>query len=274
MKINLITAYDRNQNVYRFKINANRFTVNFKTSADNKNIHNIGSTMVNGVLVLYKNPDRNVWANVEASNESPLNINLSQSVHNKEFYEVMIYAPILNRVDELVIECPDEYSIICEDSADRSILVIGGQKTFGIGCTTVGSMYSNIIGRKFNADIRRIAFNSDSYHDKIPEILNDNRTHYDLCIIELEDNFNPSLLQDTLSLLEECSDNIIGWYALNNTKLKIERHDIKIKDISCVFNDELKDMCSFDDDYINDAGNIMIYKSLKPLIKEVTKWNI
>jgi hypothetical protein len=192
----------------------------------------------------------------------------------------MIYSPILTSLEELIIECSDSYNIISDYEENRSVLVLGGQITFGIGCTTAGLMYSNIIGRKFNVNIHRIAFDSECFLEEILKIIKDEKIlrAYDLAIIELNSLDNTEILKEILLALNECCKDIVGWYAFNDsaeTNLHLESFpDLKVKDVSCIFNKEYKDMCTFDDEHINDAGNIMIYKSLTPLIKEVTKWNI
>lgn len=274
-----------NENVYRFKINTNRFRIHYKISDIKKfNCPILGSSAKEGILVLYKHPVKDVWTNIKTFNKSGnANINLSQSVDNHVFYEVMIYSPLLADMHEVTVEFGDRYEVIQSDNPKESLLVMGGQKTFGIGCTTTGTMFSNIIGRKFNCNIVNVSSVDNDYLERLNNYLDNqsNEKQYKIGIIELDylnDNDNIAL-NSIIDAMNLCCENVIGWYAFNDSNSKkdlinqilndkIKNGLIAIEDMSMIFNED-KDMCSYDDEHINDAGNVLIYKKLSSLIKGV-----
>ncbi len=245
----------------------------------------MGLSIKEGILVLYKHPVKEVWTNIKAFNKSgTANINLSQSVDNNQFFEIMIYSPLFASLDDVKIEFGDAYEVVASDSYNRSMLMMGGQKTFGIGCTTAGTLYSNIIGRKFNSDIINVSYLEENYLEKLNKyFLNlENDSRYDIGILELDYLNDGSIaeLKSIIDAMNSCCKHVIGWYAFNdsddnkkeiiNRELsdEIERGLLIIEDVSTIFN-ENKDMCTYDDEHINDAGNVLIYKKLSSTIKEV-----
>lgn len=272
-------------NVYRFKTNTNSFTIHLEISSTNKVYYpNMGKSAREGIMVLYKHPIKDVWTNVKAfGNVKTALVNLSQSVGNNIFYEVIIYAPLFATVENIEVECEDNYEILPADmSDDKSILVMGGQKSFGVGCTTCGTMFSNIIGRKHNANVKNISFHEGDYLEKLFDYLKKNKIgcSYYLGILEL-DYFNDKsseYLKDIITNMNMHCEHLIGWYAISDSQnyrkknikkvLSDESDRIIVKDLSFIFNEE-SDMCTYDDEHINDAGNILIYSELICDIMEV-----
>lgn len=244
----------------------------------------LGLSAREGILVLYKHPVKDVWTNIKTFNKSgKANINLSQSVDNHIFYEVMIYSPLLASMDEVSVEFGDRYEVIQPDDKKESVLVMGGQKTFGIGCTTAGTMFSNIISRKFNFNIDNVSYKDKDYMTKLKDYLSNqnNECQYKIGIIELNclNNQSADDMKYVVNAMNLCCEHIFGWYAFDdsdskkdviNQKLSDEINDglIVIEDMSLIFNQH-RDMCSYDDENINDAGNVLIYKKLSRLIKGV-----
>lgn len=285
MIIILVKLDADNGSVYRFKINTNRFRIHYKIS-DIKEFDcpMLGLSVREGILVLYKHPVRDVWTNVKTFNKrGNANINLSQSVDNGTFYEVIIYSPLLATLDDVNIEFGDRYDVVQSDDSNGSILVMGGQKTFGIGCTTVGTMYSNIIGRKFGFDVVNVSYLEENYPEKLNDYLmnHGHENQYLLGIIELDCLNDDSIfeLKSTINALNSCCKHVIGWYAFDDSTDKreiinrelsdeISRKLIVVEDVSMIFNEE-SDMCCYDNKHINDAGNVLIYKKLSTVIKGV-----
>lgn len=282
----LVKINTDNENSYRFKINTNRFRIHYKISDIKKsNCPLLGLSAREGIVVLYKHPVKNVWTNIRAFNKNgTANIDLFQCMDNGTFYEIIIYSPLLARLEEVNIEFGDRYEVVQSDKPNGSILVMGGQKTFGIGCTTAGTTYANIIGRKFNSDVVNVSYLEDNYLEKLNEYMtnNENERRYDIGILELDYLNNSSIneLKEIVRAMNSCCEEVIGWYAFTTSdddkkeiitkglSDEIDRKLINILDVSTIFN-ENGDMCSYNDKHINDAGNVLIYKTLSSTIKGV-----
>ena len=281
----ILVKLDNKGNVYRFKINTNRFRIHYKISDIKKfDCPILGLSAREGILVLYKHPVRDVWTNIKTFNKTGnANINLSQSVDNNIFYEVIIYSPLLAMLDDVNIEFGDRYEVVQSDDSNKSVLVMGGQKTFGIGCTTVGTMYSNIIGRKFDCDVVNVSYLEDNYPEKLNDYLmnHGDKNQYVMGIIELDWSNDADIfeLKSTINAMNSCCEHVIGWYAFSDSTDKkeiinrelsdeISRKQIVVEDVSTIFNEE-SDMCCYDNKHINDAGNVLIYKKLSTIIKGV-----
>ena len=91
---------------------------------------------------------------------------------------------------------------------------------------------------------------------------------------------------EVISLMKQRCKYLIGWYCLANVKSYkkiianntindyIYNNDIEIVDLSYLYDDEYREMCTYNNFYINDSGNVMVYKKLKETIRRVVKWKI
>lgn len=194
-------------------------------------------------------------------------------------YEVIIYPPVFAKLEQLSIEVSDNH-YVKEVGFDRNILVIGGKTSMGIGCTTTSTNFSNILGRKLDASIIKVVSEKSSYiKEDYESYLNMNISDVDLAVIELndiEDN-DSEYLKNLISQLNIKCDKIIGWYTKDSIAQKVnatlnektDNNQITLSD-ACYINDmENKQMCYINDDIINDAGNILIFKKLIATVKGI-----
>lgn len=224
-------------------------------------------------------------------------------INENEEYEILIYGPLLSEVTQFDIETLPKNAKIeyLENNKDKTILICGGIHSFGIGCTACGVMFSNILGRKLDYNIQNISFNEKNYLKNTYEYFKNNRhPKVDFSILEIDyirqdneifDRYNRKVIKQAKSK----SDYLICWFAIPKTEH--EKHEkikelikkyskdkkIEILDLSFIYDENYSEMCTHSKNYINDTGNIMIYKKIEETIKiiESTKnkrrkriWNI
>ena len=276
--------------VYHFKIDTNRFKIYYNVSNIKEGYYpHSGVTLREGIILLYKHPKKDLWVSIDAYHNSNMaNVNMSHMLSDDICYEVLLYTPLLSDLDKLVIETDDKHHIeYIEENTNRKILVCGGPTSFGMGCTAVSLMFSNILARKLDANITNISYCNDDYLKKIEENFSmDTSGKYKVGIIELNglnhEKISTNNLRNLIDYLNSHCDILIGWYYLKEInevaeellKEEIENNTIILKNISLIFNEKNRDMCSYGNEYINDSGNILIFKELFSTICEVTKWNI
>jgi hypothetical protein len=120
---------------------------------------------------------------------------------------------------------------------------------------------------------------------------NSNPPVADLGILELDfysqnELVVEDILKEVIVLMKQRCKQIIGWYCIpenrgykkliaNNTiKDFINNGDIEILDLSFLYDEQYKEMSVYNVWFINDTGNILIYKKLEEAIRRITKWNI
>ena len=268
------------------------------------NFPHFGVIAREGIHILYRYPNTKNWFNVDAfsSRNSPITVNMKYIIKGDEEYEILIYKPILSEISKLEIEMDEKYSMEClENKKDKTILIAGGIHSFGIGCTACGVMFSNILGRKLDFNIQNISFNERNFLKNIGEYLKSyEQPHVELAILELDyigqdDKILNRYNKKVIKQLKSKVDYLICWYAIPKTEEK--KHEklkklmnkyskdkkIEILDFSFIYDEEYSEMCTHSKNYINDTGNIMIYKRLEKIIKEKEfpknngrkkKWNI
>ena len=169
------------------------------------------------------------------------------------------------------------------------MLFVGGIHSFGIGCTACGVMFSNIIGRKFNKHYQNISFNENNHLKYIYDYLD----RFDLnkietIILELDyvrqdcEIFD-EYAEKVIKKLKSRCNNLICWYTLPESEsekfLKLnnfleknsKKRGIYFLNLSLIYNNEFSYMCTHSKNFINDAGNIIIYKNLFKQINEINK---
>jgi hypothetical protein len=192
-------------------------------------------------------------------------------------YEILIYGPVLSDIDLLKIEIEDESQItVLDNSISKDILFLGGIHSLGIGCTASGVMFSNILARRLDKHFQNISFNDVNHlkpiHEKINEL-----DKYDTIILELDYVRQDSAVFDryakkVIKGLNFKCNNLICWYAVPKSgekysKLtefgqKNSKRNVSILDMSFIYDEEYSEMCTHSGNFINDTGNIMIYKKL------------
>lgn len=286
-----------NPYIFRFKTNAKNFKINMEISNKvKKDYPQLGITAIEGVLIMFRLKGKKSWYNFDAYSRKPLfNVNMARIINDDSEYEVLIYGPMLSSLELFNVEIPDQYYAERIDMKfDRKIAVLGGLQSLGVGCTTIGVMFSSILAREFETELYKIAFDDVNHLEKIHNFFKDNHNipHADIGILELgyfsqnDDDVNNHLL-DVINIMKTFYDKIICWFTLPNfqkskkeniygvLKEDIESGKIIFKDFSYLHDDEYySDMCTFSNKYINDSGNIIIYKEFKKSILEIMGWSI
>lgn len=209
-------------------------------------------------------------------------------INDNEEYEILIYGPILAEIKQLDIEIPEPYEIeYLSAKKDEIILISGGLNSFGVGCTACGVMFPNILGRKLNYNIQNISFNDKNYLEKTYSYFKEyNHQKVDLSILELDyikqnnqifDKYHEKVIKQ----LKSKSNHVICWYAIPKTEIdkhaklkKIKENfsndkKVEIIDLSFIYDEQHSEMCTHSKNYINDTGNIMIYKKIEQTINHI-----
>lgn len=257
------------------------------------NFPQIGVGARKGLVLLYKPLKSKNWYNLDTLiGKSVYSINMKNLIEENEKYEVVVYCPLLCKLDYLTLELPDNCFFKKKTNSEKKILVVGGINTFGNGCTKTSLMYPNILSRKLDSELALMSTNKINYLEEIHDSLKKTKSneYYDIGIIELDyvgqsDEMVDKYLEKIINNLDKKCKFIIGWYSLPNFKQgknqkisqiteKYKNSDhILIENLSQIHN-EYKDVCTLNDFYLNDSGNIFIYKKLIETIGSVTKWNI
>ena len=285
-----VDSYLKNPPYFRFSSNAHEFTIRYEMSnIIDGNFPHVGISARQGFNILYKKDNK--WFNVDLyTRESPKVINMSKMIKNfDEDYEILIYGPLLSTVNHFSIEVQDSNNINFIDVDEKQkVLIVGGVHSFGIGCTSQGVMFSNILGRKFDFEINNLTFNNRNYLKDVSLFLENDSSlpFYEYIILEL-DYFNQDddivsdyLLKIIEKLLNHCNF-LIGWSSISfNKSYKIKnlnkllydnKYDerIVICDFSDLFNKNNIDQCASSSYFINDTGNIFLYKKLSKIIRGI-----
>lgn len=284
----------KNPLCFRFSSNSPEFIIDYEMSniIDGYFPH-VGISARQGFNILYKQD--NNWFNVELyTRESPKTINMRSMIKNfDEEYEILIYGPLLANVDKFSVEVPDSEIInLINTDGKQNALIVGGVHSFGIGCTSQGVMFSNILGRKLDLEIDNLSFNNRNYLKDVFLFLknNDSLPFYKYVILEL-DYFNQDdnqvseyLLRIIDKLIDHCNF-LIGWSSISvnksykisylNKLLSENNYDEKmlICDFSTLFSKTNYEKCASSSYFINDTGNIFIFKKLFKVIRGIEKWN-
>lgn len=280
-----------NPKTFKFKTNAQKFTIDFKIKdIIYGNFPHVGISAHQGIMVLYKKEDDASWLNVDAYTERQNSqIHMHHLVKSGEEYEILIYGPILSKLDKLEIEVPDESEThIIKKDHTNDILVVGGPHSFGIGCTTASFIFSSIIGRKLESKIDNLTFNSPNYLKLTDEYIknNNNSKKYDVAILEVDyvnqnSEDTKKYLLEIIQYLQKNCTKIICWYCIPKYKSeKIEliheildselsKDNIELHDFSFLYDNEYLDICTYSGNFINDSGNVMLYKEFEKIIGEI-----
>ena len=179
-------------------------------------------------------------------------------VEKDEEYEILIYMPILSEINQFIIESPENYKIKYQkNEKNKTLLIAGGMHSFGIGCTACGVMFSNILGRKFNYNVQNISFNKKNFLKNTYECFKKyEHPKSELTILELDYTLQ--------------NDEIFNKYIIKKLMKKYSKNKrIEILDLSFIYDEEYSEMCTYGKNFINDMGNILIYKKLEETIKKI-----
>lgn len=275
--------------IFMFKANVQQFKIHYQIkNVLYGNYPHMGVTAREGIHVLYRIEGTKQWFNVDAftARNSPVTVNMKYLANN-QYYEILIYGPALCEVELLKIEIEDNSdAYILNADFSNDVLVVGGIHSLGIGCTSSGVMFSNILGRKFNKRFQNISFNDSNHLKAIYDNIDKyNLQNLDVIILEVDyiwqkDDIFDKYVGKVIKKLKSKCNNLICWYAIpksksgkyskvnNFSKKYSKKRDISFLDLSFIFDEEYYEMCVHSNNYINDAGNIMIFKKL---FKEINK---
>ena len=272
--------------IINFKTNAKLFKINFEVSnIVSGNYPHIGVTAREGVSILYKRLNEDLYFNADVmSRHKSFTIDFREILPNDDFYKVLIYGPILSKLEYFDVEISNEFDLeIINNESRKSILVGGGLHSFGVGCTTSGVMFPNILGRKLDVNVTNISQYDANYLQSLYANYNDeNLSNFDIGILELDYcNQNDKIVEEYLvkvvDLFKSKCDYLIGWYALEDKdEIKknriaelledyIDKDEIIIKDLSCLYEKENFNKCTFGRNFINDTANIYIFRALNKI---------
>ena len=282
-------------NSFRFETNAQSFEIEYEVQNISMNLlQYVGTTTRVGICVMYKRPHEKNWSNIDSyAYDSPVTIDMSRFIEKNENYEILIYPPIFSSLSKLRVHISDEYyASISSFIHDKNIVVAGGPHSFGLGCTTVNNIFSNILERKIDAKLYNLSYNNKNYLRLIKNYyMNNNPPIADVGILELDyfpqnESFIEEDLPQVINLMKKKCKYLIGWYAIPNKKSFkkiianniirnfIYSEEITVVDMSYIYDDYHKDMCVYNNWFINDSGNLLIYKKLIEEIRRLTRWNI
>lgn len=275
---------------FKFKTNAPTFSIELTVKEQINGFYpHVGLSAKKGLMLLYKTKDSENWFNVDAfTSRHNTNVNMTHLVKKGEEYEILVYGPILSKLTELKINLPKgSTGTVMNDYSDFEILVAGGLYSYGIGCTTTSLMFSNILGRKTNSKVDNISFKDNKFLKKTYELLKDeeNFSDYTIGILEVDnfaqdEKYIEKYLKKTIDLMKSYCKQVICWYStsdnlINNKEKVLEvlneydsSENINFIDLSFTFNDENRDICTYSNKFINDTGNIMIFKKMEDIVIE------
>lgn len=284
------------QYIFKFKTNAKNFKIYLNVYEKPLGHYpHFGITAREGIYVMFRlNGDKN-WYNLDAyARKSEININMIHFITDNTEYEVLMYGPLLSKLSKFYVDIPDEYyAEKIPSKLDRKILIVGGMQSLGIGCTTTSMAFSSILSREFETELYKITVNDKNYLEKIYRFVHE--TDYlpqaDIGILELDyfnqdDNYIEIYLPDIIRFMKKYCKKIICWYSISKEKEYkknkisgilenlVDSTEIIFTDLSFIHDKKHYEMCRYGPEFINDTGNIMIYKELKKCILEITEWNI
>lgn len=280
---------------YKFESNAKKFTVEFEVEGIVKGYFPyIGLSAREGICLMYRKIGERQWYNIDSyTTLKRFTVMMTHFVEEDEPYEILIYGPIISHLTKLDVEVSDEeYASIIDLMPERTLAVAGGSHTHGIGCTTNSFMFSNILERKLDAEVYHITFHNKNYLELVNDFYeNNNPPIVDVGILELDyfsqnESIIEEILPKVITQMRQRCNYLIGWYTIpqnkaykkiiaNNTiRDFIYNKDIEVIDMSYLYEEDYRHMCTFNNYYINDTGNVMIYKELEEKIRGLTKWNI
>lgn len=268
---------------YILKTNSLNFKIFYQINHTPKgNYPHIGIGAREGLCILYRRSKDDYWRNLDIyvrSNE--ISVNLSKYVPKNKFYELLIYCPILTQLDIISISIPNE-DTINEISFNKNMLIAGGIHSYGVGCTTTGLMFSNILSRMLEYNVKNISVYENNFIKNILKSLEDIEEKYDLGILELdfvnqEEEYVTKYLKNVISAMEKKCDKLICWWTIPNSKKSkiqklsniiesISNSKIEFIDMSCLYDDEYKQYCTSSDNFLNDTGNIFIFKKFSKVL--------
>lgn len=269
---------------YRFKTNAPYFNIDFHIDEKRKGYYpHVGLSSQEGIMVLFRKSGN--WYNLDCFTERfDKLIFMNKHVNENEEYEVLIYGPILNHINRLSIETPDESYAECINDLDNgNILVCGGLVSHGMGCTTPALVFGNILGRKLNVSVDFNTFNDKDFLEKVnntyPE-MSDKKYYIGILEVDYSNQNDQQVQKHLLNVVKHMKshcNHLICWSSLppyrfykknNINKILEDNEDIILEDYSFI-HEKFEDICTYSGNFLNDSANMMISEKLEEKIRSL-----
>ncbi|RAP53513.1 MAG: hypothetical protein BZ138_00695 [Methanosphaera sp. rholeuAM270] len=307
MLLDLLKSKDASDNlgydtsIFKVRLNSQKFKVFYEVEEIQKGYYQqVGVTARYGIMILYKYPDSDTWYNLDSygrRNAASVNMkkyNIDKHVPTNGEYQLMILGPILSQLKTLKIQVPENSTVQLDNElSERKVVIAGGIYSKGIGCTTAGLRFSNILSRNLDLSVMDLTYkNRKSYLKDIHDFYENNIiSQADVGVLELhyalqDDEIVNEYLKDVIRYMKKQCVHLICWYCLPKTKLykqaviydnlmdELEDDNIEVMDFSFLHDEQHGDMCTASPYFITDAAHVLIYQKLRERIQEVTKWNI
>ena len=286
MKIELLSE-DTIENQEKF---SNPLVFHLKTNSENVeleyqvddiidgNFPHVSLNAREGIHLLYKKDE---WRNLKFENKnSKISLDLSDKLNKEKTCELLIYGPILSNLKQLSVNIDDNCHLEQIKNKDK-VLIAGGIHSLGIGCNVVSTMFSTIISRKMNLDPHYLVYYNRNFLEQLYKHFKDldDFPKFKYGLLELDYVFQDNVFVDrhltqVINFMMKYCEHLICWYTLpSNQESKKNRifnilepmlngENIILEDSSFIYEPEYVDMCTYSNNFINDTGNIMIYKKI------------
>lgn len=290
MKLRLVDNNNKPQThqVFRFVSDSQKIRINFSISDKITGYFpHVGLPAQEGLTLLFRKTNDEKWYNLESFTERfDTTLFMNHLVSKGESYEVMIYGPILNTLENLEVESFDGSILEKRNvSTDLNLLIVGGLTSHGIGCTTSGMTFPNILARKMNASVDYATVNDKNYMRKVSDILAKKDDEYDFGLLEVDysnqdDEIVKNYLKKVLVLMSSKCKKVVCWSAIPEFKKykksygyhllkELEENNIYWVDYSFLHDDEHADYCTYSGHFINDSGNVIVARKLEERIRSL-----
>ncbi|MBE6485727.1 MAG: hypothetical protein E7Z85_02655 [Methanosphaera stadtmanae] len=265
--------------VFHLKTNSEKIEIEYEvTDIINGNFPHVSLNSREGIHLLYK---KDGWKNFDIDyKNSKFSLDLTDKLNEENTCEILIYGPILSNLGKLSLRINDNCYLEQIKNKDN-ILIAGGIHSLGIGCNAVSTMFSTIVSRKMNLEPHYLVYYNRNFLEQLYKYFKDlsEFPKYKYGILELDYVFQDNVfvdrhLKQVINFMMKSCENLICWYTLppnqKNKKNKIfnilepilNGENIILEDSSFIYEPKYADMCTYSNNFINDTGNIMIYKRI------------
>lgn len=289
---NIICSNEVNKKInnnFRFITNSTTFTLSYHIRDGKKgNYPYMGISFREGLALMFRQGTGS-WLPLDlfSSSQTSVKVNMSHLIPAGEKYEVLIYGPAMAVLEDLQVEIAEDSFLEFPERWEKSILFLGGNKTFGAGVTSAAMKFSNAIGRYLNAEIVNAASLNRDFTVYMEDSLNylQDISKYSAIVIEIDGRgnnaqLNPELLQKIMNTIGN-SVSVVIWHALSpsqhllseqamQTVEEIRKHNANLHylNLDYILQKDYAELCTYSMNFINDAGNVEITNALRPILKE------
>ena len=235
------------------------------------NFPHVGVSVREGLSIYYQTPTGG-WRPYDLVSRGTIYVvDLRQRIENPKKIELMIYGPILSHIETLSVEIEDCYWVEKKISNSKEhLLILGGKNTFGLGVSSTGLMYSNILRRKKNFIIKRYSTLQTNYLSFLFHCLEKEAElkKYNKVVLELNGNLLESDINFFISYLEQngfSQNDIVLWGIFYKREKHFEEKRIFLN-LDYLFDDNHNDENTLSKNFINDAGNVHVYQEVEGVL--------